>query len=376
MHRDFFLQAFSFKSGTITTNLEYMFGRSEKIGFSLEGASLALIGLRCSGNKRKVKFYDQANLVKEFNLKSLDELDDEMRIALLKRIVKKHKLEQAPISVTLPNTNTILKIMEIPAEQAESNLVEYIKEEISQDTFDDVDEMQIACFGLSNKTQSHLCYLVSAISDDELEGYQGFFERAGLRPVSFELGMLALHNAFESFYHSNNDAPAAVVDIGSSEIRVIIQGKDRNPFFHGTDFGDLEINAKFSELTGQSFVEAECVKLDFLDETKPNRQTMENLSFLEAYCTFASELTTEIRKCIRHYQVAEHILEFGNIYLTGRCAQGRVLKSLISHELKLNVESWNPTMHLVDGFTDRSKERCQYDGFNFSTAIGAVMDDS
>ncbi|KAA3612055.1 MAG: hypothetical protein DWQ05_18820 [Calditrichaeota bacterium] len=338
------------------------------------GSSLVKV---IAGSTRKkgvqTDFAELIDLVSEYKMGSSDEITDDVYTECLKKLVWRYNFKEA--AVTLPANEAIIQSMTFSTNTSEEEMLEAIQEEIASQTFDDIDDLQIACCELDSHKNSDksIDLLACAVPKSLIDRYKSIFKYSGLKPTLFDLDILAIYNCF---YYSTGkllQRPAILLHCGAEFSYCIILHKKRQPFFRILSTGGNHIVTRLMQETELKLNEAENYKRMFLSDLIKYDNSLENLSIVEIYCEFAAQLIGEMRRCLQHYQVAEGITEFDSIHITGGEARNTLLANLINHDLNIKTQVWNPMKQLQ---IHRAKHDTSDDdkiGLHMASAIGALV---
>ena len=326
----------------------FFFKAKNYVGIELGHSSIKVVGLKKEQKRLLPQFY---------RIENLDERDDDdqrlIAQEILRTVASDERVSGARLSVTLPASLAITRVMELNPLMPEEELEATIKDEISQVTFDDVDEMRIVVSGLDVQTgpEDKTRVVAFAINSEILEDRLSLLRGAGLKPDSIDIDSVALYNAFKLLLDEEQlQVPECLVEVGADESRCLILAEGHAPFYRVIDVGSSQITRRLMADSGISYQEAEQRKVAFFSEMRKGDDVVkQNVDLIEAFCAFAGELIYEVRRCIRHFQSTEAVAQFGAVYLTGGGARSHLLRHLFEHELSITTRFWDPFVLLASG---------------------------
>ena len=347
--------------------------RKQRVAIDFGSSLLKVLG----GVRRRAgistKFAEFIDLLTEYKISASDEVTDELYIDSLKKVVWRYNLKSAAVS--LPANEAIMQTMRFSTGISHEKMLEAIEDEIAANTFEDIDDLQIACCELDSAENSGNSFsiLACAMPRELIARYKNILHQAGLQPTLFDLDILGIYNCFYWAKGKNLQAPAILLHCGAEYSYCVIMQKNAQPFFRILNAGGNHIVTRLMEETGFGLAQAEGFKRKFLSDVMKYDTSVENLSIVEIYCEFAAQLIGEIRRCLQHYQVAEGVTEFDSIYLTGGDARNVLLANLLNHGLNIPAQVWDPLQQREYRLRKPLPYSDKKIGLHLSSAIGAMM---
>ncbi len=347
------------------------FSKKIRVGIDLGSSSIKIAGFRQKRGVCHLEFIDTIDLIQKYSLEPLQEVADDLYVDQLRELAQKYHLKGTVISVALPAGSGIIQILKVTAAQSESELFGQIRSELKLVTDLSLDDMQIACLELEDKgsADDKIPLLVCTIPNEVFARYKSIISRAGLKANVFDLDALGVYNAF--YYFSEKDfGPTTIVQVSDhySICLIILPGKP--PFFHVIELGAEHLNEQPPEMTNSKAETSVAAG----DESKwADLGLLQGLSPLQIHSANFENLSSEVRKCMRHIQTHEGILKFDKIYLSGG---GFVLADLAeSFEQAFEIETriWNPILQFTNGGNKELTRNQLESGRYLIPAIGTAL---
>jgi len=347
------------------------FSKEIRVGIDLGSSSIKIAGFRQKRGVCHLEFIDTIDLIKKYSLEPFQEVADDLYVDQLRELAQKYHLKGTVISVALPAGSGIIQILKVSGAQSESELFGKIRSELKLVTDLSLDDMQIACLELEDKgsADDKIPLLVCTIPNEVFARYKSIISRAGLKANVFDLDALGVYNAF--YYFSEKDfGPTTIVQVSDhySICLIILPGKP--PFFHVIELGAEHLNEQPPEMTNSKAETSVAAG----DESKwTDLGLLQGLSPLQIHSANFENLSSEVRKCMRHIQTHEGILKFDKIYLSGG---GFVLADLVENfeqAFEIETKIWNPILQFTNGGNKELTRNQLESGRYLIPAIGTAL---
>lgn len=347
--------------------------RKQRVAIDFGSSLLKVLGGVRRRGGLSTTFAEFIDLVSEYKISASEEVTDEIYIDSLKKVVWRYNLKSA--AVTLPANEAIMQTMRFNTGISHEKMLEMIEEEIAANTFEDIDDLQIACCELDSADDhsANFSILACAIPKTIIERYRNILRQASLTPLLFDLDILGIYNCFYWAKGKSLQAPAILLHCGAEYSYCVIMQKNEQPFFRILNAGGNHIVDRLIQETGFDLAQAEDFKRKFLNNMMQYDTSIEDLSLVEIYCEFAAKLISEIKRCLHHYQVAQGVTEFDSIYLTGGEARNVLLANLINHDLNIPAQVWDPLQQKEYRLRKPLPLSDDKIGLHLASAIGAMM---
>lgn len=331
-----------------------------RIGIELGTSKIKLVGLRKKGQLFDLEFFEVVDMLKKYALPPFEGIPEECYIEQLQALAAKYKLKNMDVSVVLPASSAIMQILNISADQSESELLDKIRGELKQVTDQNLDDMRIACHELEDKDSADgkIPLLVCAIPNEVVARYKRIISEAGLKENVFDLDALGVYNAFYYFYETNF-GPTTIVQIDDQVSICLIIVPYKSPFFRVINLGAEHLdNGKANSENSQQG-----------DFKWTDLELFQNLSGKKVAPGVYDNFASEVKKCIRHIQAHEGISDFERIYLTGVGPDLPELADTIQKSLKIETKMWNPVLQFANG----SEQTKKNEGVHLASVIGTAL---
>lgn len=341
----------------------------------LGSTNIKIAGIRKKGDVFQLEFYDVIDLIKEYSLSSLSEINDDLYIEQLRNLVSKYHLRNADANATLPANCAIIHNLKLSLSEIESDITEIILQELRQASLEQIDEMQIACQQLDEPhgPEDQISLLVCAVPNSVVERYLKILTDCGFKVSVLDLDAMGVYNAFYFFLNKKLSFPVTAVNIGSQYTICIIMQPGKTPFFYVIKLGDNNITSKIMEELCLTLSKAEILKRRIYRPKWTNSGAYHKSSLSEILAEFANNIVFEVKRCLRHYQSREGVAEIGKIYLTGGGAKTDLLVNLFHEKLNIRTELWNPLNFFKITSPQQDEQIRQLLGIQLTPTIGTLL---
>ena len=228
---------------------KYSRADEEILGVDMSPGFIRVARLKIKDNKWSVLNLIERSIEADSNLSLIDQSN--LYTDTLKDILEKEKIKTKNVAISIPVSNAIIKVIEMPSmtDNEIQSAIEYeslwenivrISEDLSQYTiFHQIIKRHIK----TNKMD--LLFVASKVSD--INAYNKIINNAGLETIIIDVKCFATRNAFDIGMQENatkQDEAIAIVEFGSVENYLLIV-KDNAPhitdiFVKDSDTRDLE----------------------------------------------------------------------------------------------------------------------------------------
>jgi type IV pilus assembly protein PilM len=205
-------------------------------------------------------------------------------------------------------------------------------------------------------------YLVGGLPRRELQRFHLALEDAGLDPTSLQLVPISLFNAFE-FSHPEVFATQSffLIDIGYMSSTMVLGTKRELVLVRTVDVGGYSILDTLSAMSGEPR-ESVLIALEQQDEM-----------MLDNARVALMNLTREVSSSIGFFE-GRREETVSRICVSGGPAKSAALLGVMSDELRMKCEPWNPFDPCEVSLSSRQRERFPAEMFDLHVACGAAAE--
>ncbi len=345
------------------------------MGIDIGSTTIKIAGISQKGKDLKLHFYDVLDLVETYSLKSLEDLNDDLYIEQLRKLVSKYHVKNARVSALMPVNSAIIRNINLAPGQTEEEILESIQAEFKHVGFDETEEIQIACHQMDedNSQSQQLSFIACAIPDSVVERYRRILNESGLQVKVMDIDALGIYNTYYYFTKKEMSAPVTIVQIGSDYSTCLIMCEGSLPFFHVIKQGGHDITNSIMKNFKLEFFDAEKLKMKETRSKGTEIEFCQNSHVNEFYRTFYDDLITEVQKCIQHFQSYSGCAEIGRLYITGGEARHNIVANLFQRKLHIDVNTWNPLEYLGISNSDNGDTLKFANGLHLAPTIGTLL---
>ena len=325
---------------------KYSRADEEILGVDMSPGFIRVDRLKIKDNKWSVLNLIERAIEADSNLSLIDQSN--LYTDTLKDILEKEKIKTKNVAISIPVSNAIIKVIEMPSmtDNEIQSAIEYeslwenivrISEDLSQYTiFHQVIKRHIK----TNKMD--LLFVASKVSD--INAYNKIINNAGLETIIIDVKCFATRNAFDIGMQenaTNQDEAIAIVEFGSVENYLLVV-KDNAP--HITDIFVKDSDTKDLE------------RGSFSDED------------LEG---FFSRYTMQVRQILSDYESKYSSARIKTLYVISDMVNIRNYLELLSNSLSdLNIIFYDPFAHLSISTKEKDLVKKHKNKSVFTAAIG------
>lgn len=234
---------------------------------------------------------------------------------------------------------------------------------LNQDCRDFVIDCDRCEVGGNEKLPSgHQRYLVGGLPRREVKRFQELLDEAGANVTSLQLAPISLFNAFE---FSNADAfgnqSFFLIDIGFQNSTMVLGTRRELVLIRSVDVGGNTILETLSAMSGESR-DSVLIALEQHDEM-----------MLDNTRVALMNLTREVSSSIGFFE-GRREETISKIWVSGGPAKSQALLRVLSDELKIPCEPWNPFDPCDVSLPSRQRERFPAEMFDLHVACGAAAE--
>ncbi len=313
-----------------------MFGdKTELIGLDIGSSSLKVVGLARVKNGLQLKYLactaTPSELIRDGEILHIDPLAQ-----AIKNLFKAQGIRQKNVALAISGPGLCVKRIRMPRLATAQEMREMLKWQACQYVPFEVDQSYLDYQLLeSADTESDADVLLVAGRKKLVDSLVQVAQKAGLRPILVDVGVLALENQYDLNYPGDQKT-VALVDIGANTINFNILKRGSTIFASSHSSGGNRFTAAIQEKFGLNFSQAETVK-------RGKGITNLNLNQLKKVILDTSKEVANL--------IARNMQAFNNIYpqeriskviLSGGGAMFRGFDRFLATELKVPIEIANP----------------------------------
>ncbi len=262
----------------------------------------------------------------------------------VKQLISSEKIKTKFAVISISGEPVVIKKINIP-KMSEHELAESIKMEAEQYIPFDIKDVNIDFTILgtvvkepdaeSEDTDEQMEVLLVAAKKDIIEQRESILLNAGLKPVIFDLDVLAVKNNFSLNYGEKMDEVVSIVNIGASVTNIgIIEGGSAG-FTRDILLGGNKFTETIQKQLKVDYEDAEKMKLG-LNVTEDNKDKVISIIMEDT-----DVIASEIQKSIEFYSTAAN-RNVEKIFLSGGSSKISGINQLLSEKLGVSVETLDP----------------------------------
>lgn len=325
-----------------------LFGSSTQIGVSIGTSSIKVAVLKKAGKSVSLEHFGVAQLPDQAVINR--EIVNHMAVVdALKGLVKELSIKGKNVIIGLSGSAVVVKkilLEQTPDRELEDAIMweaeQYIPFDINEVVFD---------FEVVNRNgpEGKMEVVLVACKKSIVESYQAVIRDAGLRTETVDVDLFALENCFE--YNYPQESAAALVDIGSSSIKMLICGSGQPFFTREASIGGRNLTDDIMKHLNLSFQEAEMLKIDGNNKGEMPQEVAELVNVLN------ENLASEIKRSVDFFMASNQSLPIGYVLLSGGSSKLQGLSKTVEEMTGLPTSQLNPFTEIVCNpkyFTDES----------------------
>lgn len=345
-----------------------------RVCLDLGSTHIKIAGVKCQGQTYQLLFYEVVDLVKNYSIGALDQIDDERYIEELEILVHKYHLKNRKVYATLPAKEAIIHRLKLNVSGNEENLSEIILKEFEKLSVEPVADLKIACqYFTEGEEPNRISLLACGIPQAVVDRYERILRRCKLRVSVLDLDVIGVYNAFYFFCKSVASLPVTLVHIGAQSTVCIFMHPTKTPFFHVIKLGGATLTIRIAQEHGIKYCKAEELKRRMYQSKWMSTPSYQHSILNEIMVDFANELTSEVKRCLRHYQSNEGFGAIKQIYLSGGGARMAFISKLLRDHLAVECKIWNPLEYFVNQSPEQGDDMRRKMGVYLTPAIGTLL---
>ena len=318
----------------ISNGLSSLFSTENSfVGLSIGTSAIKIIEIKKNGKNFKLVHFGILQLPDEAIVNR--EIINSISVTeSLKTLLAQIKLKNKNICLSLSGASVIVKRMQIEVPNIK-DLQEQVFWEAEQYLPFDISDVVMDFQVLSRTKDQKNDVLFVAVKTTALDSYVRCVRDAGLTPKIVDLDFFALQNVVEQNYPALFSEATAVVDIGSSSIKITIVHQGIPVFTKDAVIGGRNLTSEIQKHLNLEFQDAESLKGTPEQEGVP--QEVSELIHISCE-NFASE----IKRSIDFYNASSISAPVSSVLLTGGSSKLSILSKIVEDALALPCQILNP----------------------------------
>lgn len=265
--------------------------------------------------------------------------DDQIMADSINRLVHDMKVSSADVCLSLPSSNVITRVLELPL-MSEGELTSSIKWEAEQYIPMPLSKVKIDYTVISrDEVTSKMKLLLIAAPIDLIEKYMHVIILSGLNPVSIETEILAATRSITTSFPSLSQA--LVVSFGAATCEIALLHEQNLVYTKSVPIGGNTLTRAIAQELGFDINQAEEYKKTYgLDEDKLEGKIAKSIA------PYFTTLYTEIEKNIAYFKEQYPKDEITNLTVCGGSAKLPGLVLAFTKNLGLDSQISNPFINL------------------------------
>ena len=312
-----------------------LFGPKNLIGLDIGTSAIKMVSMEEIKGDYKLKNFGIAKLPKETIVNGVI-INSEPIINSIKALISSLKIDNNNAAISVSGHPVIIKKITIPM-MSEEELEANIEAEVEQYIPFDLDEVNIdfQILQVNPEQTDHIDVMLVAAKKQMIEEYSDILKAAGIKPLVADIDVFALENMFNLNYSLEEDAIAALIDIGASITNINIIKNETSVFNRDIFLGGNQITENIQKDLSVSFEEAEALKTGTQIEGISPEVIDEQIQ------KGASLIAREIKRTLDFY-TGSNYNEITNIFLSGGGSKTKNLNETIKEQTNSEVEFTDP----------------------------------
>ncbi|OFY99476.1 MAG: hypothetical protein A2070_15365 [Bdellovibrionales bacterium GWC1_52_8] len=309
------------------------FGGGSAVGLSIGSSSIKLVELKKTGKSWRLLHFGIVQLPEDVIVNR--EIVNSVAVSdHIRTLISQIKLGSKNVCTALSGTSMIIKRMSLDVpklKDLEGQVFWEAEQYLPFDVSEVIMDFQMLSRGKDNKTD----VLLVAVKKSVLDSYINSIEDAGLKSKVVDVDFFALQNVFEANYPSNPNEAVAIVDIGSSSLKLVIVHGGIPIYTKDSAIGGRNVTAEIQKQMSLSYADAETLKMG--GQGGPMPQEIGELMHV-----MADNLATEIRRGIDFYNASSSGAPVSYVLLAGGSAKIPGISKVIEDMIHLPTQIINP----------------------------------
>jgi type IV pilus assembly protein PilM len=282
------------------------------------------------------------------------------------KLFKACQIEGDRIATSICGHSVIVKKVSLPS-QSPQELAASIQWEAEQYIPFDISEVNLDYQVIGESTEGgRMDVLLVAAKKDKITDHTTVISMTGHKPAVVDIDAFAVQNAFEVNYQPEDSTVAALLDVGSNMINIVIVKGREFMFTRDIAMGGSQYNEALQKEFTISFEEAEQIK----SEEAPTKEEQQRVQ--KVLDDVSEILTLEIQKTFDFFKTNSESVDIRKLYLSGGASRTRGLKACLQQNLEVDAEYLDPFKGLEIEDTVAA-HLLQEGSSDFAVAVGLAL---
>ena len=314
--------------------LDNMGGAQTSIGLSIGSSSVKIVELKRTGKSWKLLHFGIVQLPENV-IVNREIVNSIAVVESIKTLIAQIKLKTNQVCTAISGNSVIIKRMTIEVVNMRE-LQEQVFWEAEQYLPFDVAEVAMD-FQLISKTKDiKKDIILVAVKKAVMESYVGCIEDSGLKAKIVDVDFFALQNLYETNYSSNSAEAVAIVDIGSSSLKLVVVHAGVPVFTKDSAMGGGNLTSEIQRSLSLSFLDAEMLKIGGGPEGRMPQEVSDLMHVM------SDNFAMEIKRALDFYNASSFGAPISYILLSGGSANIPGLSKIIEDTVNLPTQLINP----------------------------------
>jgi len=311
-----------------------MLGSENLVGLDIGTSSVKVSKLR----KKKDKY-----ILTDFGIKAIPPesivdqhiMNSEVVTGVIKSLFTERKIKDKEVAISISGHSVIIKKLEIPLMDGE-DLEEQVKWEATQYIPYNISDVELDYQVLRRRPAEGLMdLLLVAAKKEEIEDYISVTSEAGLKVVVIDIDSFAMQNAFEINYPDLMKNTVALIDVGSSLVRLNIVKEGMSLFIRDITGAGAQLTEEIQKQLNISFEVAESYKVG---AGNPASADVVPVEVNEVLQKSADSIAAEIQRTIDYFLATTEGQSIDYILIGGGTGNCRFLRDAVQKRTGIQVE--------------------------------------
>jgi len=300
------------------------------IGLDIGTSSVKLVELDWAKGSYRLKNFGMARLPRETIVNGVI-INADPLVQAIKNLAHSLKISNRHAAVSISGHPVIIKKIILPL-MTEDQLEPVIEKEAEQYIPFDLDEVNIdfQILGPNDENPEQMDVMLVAAKKALIEEYVEVLKNAGIHTRIIDIDVFALENMFNINYATEENAIAAIVDIGASVTNINILKNGTSIFNRDVFLGGNQITEEIQKELSVSFEEAEMLK------TGEEIEGIDQELLAQTIAKTSSSIAREIQRTLDFFMGTSYG-RVDHVYLSGGASKTKGMKEMIEEKMGDNI---------------------------------------
>ncbi len=316
------------------SNLFFSGGSSFVVGISIGTSSIKIVELGRKGKSWKLVHFGIVQLPEDV-IVNREIINPVVVSNSIKTLINQIKLKTKFVCTSISGTSIMIKRMSLEIKNAKE-IQDQIFWEAEQYLPFDVSEVVMDYQVLSRAKDGKTEVILVAAKRAVLESYISCVEDAGLKVKIIDTDFFALQNLYEANYPPSQSEAVAIVDIGSSSMKIVVVSGGVPVFTKDCSIGGNNLTSEIQKNLGLSYVDAETLKISGGPDGKIPSEISDLMGII------SENFISEIKKSLDFYSASASSAPVSYVLLCGGSSKIPGLSKSVEDSLNLPTQLINP----------------------------------